>query len=358
MPATVVVGAQYGGEGKGKTVAYLSKHLNPEIVIRCGGPNSGHTVSIDGEATVLRMVPTGYVNKSVRLLLAPGTLIDPSVLLEEIAHLGLAPNRIGVDRRATIIEASDHDAERSLGLEKRLGSTLCGVGVSVSRRALRDPNLKHAADMNELRPFLCDASAEIHRALNVGRRVIIEGTQGFGLSLYHGGPYPYMTSRDTTAAAFMSEVGIGPREVDQVLVVTRTYPIRVGGNSGPLQGETSWDAIRDSCGSPESLEELTTVTRRVRRVGTFDPDMVNRAASYNGATGLVVNGLDLLDYRNRGIHAASRLTHKARAFLETLELQTGVRVLLGGTGPGNSDFVSWFMPSTEAETRIGTGAIQ
>ncbi len=347
MPATVVVGAQYGGEGKGKTVAFLSKHLKPEIVIRCGGPNSGHTVSIDGEPTVLRMVPTGYVNPSSRLLLAPGSLIDTDVLLGEAERLGLGPDRLGIDFRATIIEAEDRAAESSVHLRERLGSTLCGVGAAVARRALRDGSVRHASDIEGLRPFVSDVPQEVHQALAGDRRVIVEGTQGFGLSLYHGEAYPFATSRDTTAAAFMSEVGLGAKFVDEVVVVARTFPIRVGGNSGPLPYESTWEAIQAEAGSPDSVVESTTVTGRPRRVGRFDFGIVQRALDYNGATGMVVNGLDLLDYSNRGMRLPTNLTHKVVSFLDELEGKTQIPILLAGTGPDVSDFVPWRWRETE-----------
>src|SRR5204863_6547853 len=122
-----------------------------------------------------------------------------------------------------------------------------------------------------------------------------EGTQGFGLSLFHGVQYPFVTARDTTAAAFASEVGIGPRQITDVCVVVRTFPIRVGGNSGPLQGEISWDVVREFSGAPATFPELTSVTRKVRRVARFDSALVTQACQYNSASTLAVMGLDRLD---------------------------------------------------------------
>ncbi len=138
MSVWVVVGGQYGSEGKGKISAFITLQENIDICVRCGGPNSGHCfVDDSGELRVLRQIPTGYIRPATRLLIPPGGLIDLDVLRNEIEHLKLGPDRVGVDFRTMIIEEGDRTAEAELGLRERLSSTLCGVGSAVARRVLR-----------------------------------------------------------------------------------------------------------------------------------------------------------------------------------------------------------------------------
>ena len=142
--------------------------------------------------------------------------------------------------------------------------------------------------------------------------MVVEGTQGFGLSLLHGGFWPKATSRDTTAAAFLAEAGLSPLDVDDVTLVIRCHPIRVAGNSGPLPGQTSWEHIAAEAGTMEDIQELTTVTAKVRRVGRFDPEIVRRAIQANQPTRIVLNHLDYVDPEVRD----RSLTAKARTFVE------------------------------------------
>src|SRR5712692_3784116 len=232
MSLWVVVGGQYGSEGKGKVSAFITKQENIDICVRCGGPNSGHSfVDENGRTIVLRQLPTGFVNPRTRLLIPAGALIDPFVLKQEIEFLRLPPGRIGIDRKCFIIEKQDGENERRLGLRDRLSSTLCGVGSAQSRRVLRSEDARLARDVRCEYPwmseYLTDVSHEVNSALDREKEVLIEGTQGFGLSLYHSGHYPKTTSRDTTAAGFLSEVGVSPRLVTEIVVVFRTFPIRV-----------------------------------------------------------------------------------------------------------------------------------
>src|SRR5581483_7659780 len=175
------------------------------------------------------------------------------ILLTEIKETGIDPKRVGVDRNAGIISPYDGEEEAKLLLRDRLGSTLSGTGIGVANRALRSPGFKLAKDAPELQGFLTDVSTEINTCLDKGGKVIIEGTQGFGLSLYHSPHYPYATSRDTTASGFLSEVGVSPRLVTDIVMAIRAYPIRVAGNSGPLSNELSWEEVRKRSGYPTDI---------------------------------------------------------------------------------------------------------
>jgi adenylosuccinate synthase len=346
MSLWVVVGGQYGSEGKGKISAFIAKQENIDVCVRCGGPNSGHSfVDESGRTVVLRQLPTGFVNSRARLLIPAGGLIDPVVLKREIESLGLPVERVGIDQNSFVIEEEDRETERSLGLRARLSSTLCGVGAAQSRRVLRAETAKLARDAGGehlwLRKYLTDVSAEVNTALDQERKVLVEGTQGFGLSLYHSKHYPKTTSRDTTAAGFLSEVGVSPLRVSEVVLVLRTFPIRVAGTqAGPLENEVTWEQIRQESGYPHPIEERTSVTNKVRRVGRFDWELARRAAAINQPSKIAINGLDYLDALNRGVRQWDDLTVAAVTFLARLEDELRVHSLYLGTGPSLSEIVA------------------
>jgi adenylosuccinate synthase len=343
MSVWVVVGGQYGSEGKGKVSAIITLQEQIDLCIRCGGPNSGHSfVDEDGSTRLVRQIPTGFVSPSTRLLIPAGGVIDLDVLRSEIAFLGLGPERLGIDTRAMVVTAADKAFERDLRLGDRLSSTLCGVGSAVSRRVLRgaDVILSREASIEHpwLRPYLTDTASEAHRAIQQSKKILIEGTQGFGLSLYHSSSYPKTTSRDTTAAGFLSEAGISPLTVTQIVVVFRTFPIRVAGTqAGPMENEITWETLQDESGYPHPIQELTSVTQRVRRVARFDWELAMRAVAYNQPTMLAVNGLDYLSFANRGVRLSIELEERAQAFLKRLESVSQVPVVFRGTGPALCD---------------------
>ncbi len=339
MPLTVIVGGQYGSEGKGKVTSYLALRDNVDIVVRCGGPNSGHTVDINGQRYELRSLPAGFVSPNTRLLLAAGCLINPEILLTEIKSTGIDPSRVGVDRNAGIISTLEGEEEGLLRLRDRLGSTLSGTGMGVANRALRKPGFKLAKDVPELRKYLTDVSAEVNSLLDKSGKVLIEGTQGYGLSVYHSPHYPFATSRDTTASGFLSEVGVSPRLVTDIVMAVRTYPIRVAGNSGPLASEITWDELRKRSGCPHEVVELTTTTKRVRRVGLFDIEIVRKAVLMNRPTRIFLHGADYLSWHNKSLRGYQGLASDTKSFIEDLSFSLGVPVSLIGTGPANEELI-------------------
>lgn len=339
MPLTVVVGGQYGPEGKGKVTSYLALRDNVDIVVRCGGPNSGHTVEIGGQRYELRLLPCGFINPNTRLLLAAGSLIDVEILLTEIKVAGVDLRRVGVDRNAGIISGNYGEEEARLLLRDRLGSTLSGTGIAVANRALRRPDFQLAKDIPELKPYVTDVSAEVNVALDKGGKVIIEGTQGFGLSVYHSPHYPYATSRDTTASGFLSEVGASPRLVTDIIMAVPAYPIRVAGNSGPLPNETAWEEVRRRSGCPHEVIERTTTTTKVRRVALFDLEIVERAAHANRPTQVFLHGADYLSWHNKSLRNYDWLTSHTKSFIQGIEHSLVSRVSLIGTGPANEELI-------------------
>lgn len=294
MPVSVVVGGQYGSEGKGKVAACLAKEMNASAVVRCGGSNSGHTVYDDiGRKYVFRQLPTACIQTSILNILSAGTYIDTEILLREIELSKICDNRLCIDPFAVVIQQSDIDKEAALKLKDSIGSTGSGTGAAVVQRILRNGNTLFAKDIPLLSKYIGSTKELIHGLLVNNKRIILEGTQGFGLSLIHSTHYPYVTSRDTTAAGFISECGISPLDVDDIMLVLRTFPIRVSGNSGPLINEISWDEISSEAGVA-GFAERTSVTDSIRRVGRFDAEIVKEAIQTNRPTRIALNHIDYI----------------------------------------------------------------
>jgi adenylosuccinate synthase len=333
MPVSVVVGGQYGSEGKGKVALELVRRdPSTTIVVRPGGTNSGHTAyAKDGRRVVLRQLPAGAIDGNVKVVLPAGSYIDVGLLQREIVAVGLAASQIMIDPRAHIVSEEHLQWEHEAGLVDSIGSTGSGTGAAVLSRIARFapglPAATLAGEVPELLPFVQDTAAVLTSALISGERVVVEGTQGFGLSPIHGESWPKCTSRDTTAAAFLSETGIGPRHVDQIVLVIRCHPIRVAGDSGPLVDETTWDRIAEIAGAPSGVEEFTSVTRKLRRVGHFSPEIVRRAIAANSPTEIALNHLDYVDWNCR----TGRITATALQFVRAVEVSIEHRISMVGT---------------------------
>lgn len=327
MTCTIVVGGQWGDEGKGKIISYLCEKDKPSIVARGGvGPNAGHSVEVNGEKYGIRMVPTGFPNKSSKLAIGAGVLVDPEVLLKEIEMLDKfnIKDRLIIDKNCGIIEEKHKEMDKSNShLSKEIGSTGTGCGPANVDRAMRI--LKLAKDVEVLKPFLGDVSDAVNDALDKNENVLIEGTQGTLLSLYYGS-YPYVTSKDTTASSFAADVGVGPTKVDEVVVVFKSYPTRVG--EGPFPTEMS---IEES--EKLGLVEYGTVTGRRRRIGFFDFELAKRVCRLNGATQIAITCLDKYDKECYGITNYDDLTEKGKSFIKEIEEKVGIPVKLISTGP-------------------------
>ena len=356
MPVTIVVGGQYGSEGKGKTVAALSLLCDSPHVVRCGGPNSGHTIYKSGKEVVLRQIPAGVVNKNARLYIAAGCVVDENILLKEIATFKVPKNSITVDERAVFVGKEDINLEIRAECDREISSTCTGNGAALARRLMRDPRTVFANGSSRLQnaATIGSVASELHKAIERNDLILIEGTQGFGLSLLHAPQYPYVTSKDTTAAGFASEVGISPRDTSGIIMVVRTYPIRVGGNSGPLPFETTWNQIRNRRQIPKDITEYTSVTRRVRRVAKFDFDMIKLAVEYNKPNAIALLGLDLLDTANTRAKHYDDLSYETKYFIKRVERTCNAPVFLFGIGERASDYFldvekigPWILPTVD-----------
>ena len=332
MPISIVIGGQFGSEGKGKVAYSWAARTGTRMAVRVGGPNSGHTVQTGSIRTALRQLPTPALMEGIVSVLPPGSYVDIDVLLREVELVGATPRTLMIDPFAAVVTERERKEENSSELRERIGSTASGTGAAVARRVRRDGTLVRAGEISELKPFICDTLIAIRQALNEERHIIVEGTQGYGLSLLHGGYGDYATSRDTTAAGALSEVGVSPLDVEEVVLVIRAFPIRVAGNSGPLPGEIDWAAVGALSGQKD-VQEFTTVTGKIRRVATFDADIVCRAIAANNPTHIVLNHVDyvadLSSPSGRGT---------AAAFIATVEERIGRRVDLIGVSP--SDMIS------------------
>lgn len=296
MPVTVVVGGQFGSEGKGKVAYEIARRTNAAAAIRVGGPNSGHTVvGPDGKKIVFRQLPTAALLSNIICVLPAGSYIDKDVLFYELQITGIGPDRLLIDPNAVVINDLERREEQARMLGQKIGSTLTGTGAAVSRRVNRLGDVCLAQHDPQLDSFVRPAVPAMRSILGQRRRIIIEGTQGFGLSVLHSPYYPFTTSRDTTAAGFISEAGLSPVDVDDIVLVIRAFPIRVAGHSGPLPNETSWVAITKDSGSTSELIEYTSVTKRTRRVALFDPEIVRQAIACNHPTTIALNHLDYVD---------------------------------------------------------------
>jgi len=325
----VIVGAQWGDEGKGKIVDLLAQES--DVVCRYqGGPNAGHTIIFDGETYKIRQIPTGILSGKVAILGA-GCVVDPEVLVAELDAYG-ERGTFYVSGNAHLIMpwhlAIDRASERRLG-ELQIGTTRRGIGPAYSDKAARigirvqdvlDPKIlrqkievalaeknvwlervyeaetfeledvasRYESYAQRLRPYVADTSLLVDRALRDGLRVLFEGAQGTLLDLDHG-TYPFVTSSNPVAASAATGIGIGPNRLDHIIGVAKAYVTRVGEGPFPSEiGSPQQEQVRDLGG------EFGTVTGRERRCGWLDLVALRYAARLNGLTSLALTKLDVL----------------------------------------------------------------
>jgi adenylosuccinate synthase len=332
----VAVGAQWGDEGKGKLVDWLAPQA--QLVVRFqGGNNAGHTLVVEGEQTILHLVPAGVLNPTTVNLIGPGVVVDPAGLLgalEELKHKGALrdPSRVRVSGRAHLIlpwHTALDKAREEAARGRAIGTTGRGIGPAyedkVARRGIRVADLLRPEALEEalgrigeqknfelegyyhwqpvdagqlyrqclewgrqLEPYVDHTERTLEGALRDGKHVLFEGAQGTFLDIDHG-TYPYVTSSNCVAGAVCAGAGIGPTRIDRVLGITKAYTTRVGG--GPFPTEETGELgkkLRD-LGA-----EFGATTGRIRRCGWLDAVMLREAATVNGFTQLAINKLDVL----------------------------------------------------------------
>ena len=330
MPCSVIVGAFWGDEGKGKIISYLALKDNLDFCVRTGSVNAAHTVWYEGKKYALHMVPAAFINPKTRLLIAAGANVHVGQFFEEVELTQVDPKRIGIDQNASIIEQKHSDQDKASAVNKGIGTTGWGVGPALEERVRRTAKL--AKDIPELKPYLADEVAEVNDGLDEGKKVLLEGTQGFMLSLFLGGGYPYVTGRDTGASAIASEAGVGPTRVDDVIIVYKSFMTRVG--AGPLPGEITKEEAQK-----RGWFEVAAGTGRDRRSAPFDFDLAKKTAKINGATQAAMTKLDCIYPSCKGARKYDDLPKEAKDFIKEAEIRTGVPIVFIGTGPDALDLI-------------------
>jgi adenylosuccinate synthase len=262
--------------------------------------------------------------------------------LAEITEHDVSADRLSIHPQAMIIEETDRELETQMLAS--IGSTAQGVGAASARKIMgrggkTDPAVRLAKDVPELRPYVRDTQEILERAFAQGSSVLLEGTQGTTLSIHHG-DYPHVTSRDTTVAGCLADAGIAVTRVRRVVMVCRTYPIRVadpiikGETSGPMASPVTYEELSERSGidiEPLMKIETTTTTKRQRRVGNFDWEQLRRSTFLNGPTDIALTFVDYLDVNNQAAFRFEQLTPDTLRFVEEVERVTGVPVSLIST---------------------------
>ncbi len=326
----VIVGGFYGDEGKGKIASFLAHNRNVEAVARAGvGTNAGHTVVHDGITYRLRSLPSGFTAADAKLYIGAGVYINEEILLDEIERTGTA-GRLFLDHHTGVI-TEDHIRREteSTHLTQTVGTTKSGSGAAGVDRVLRI--LTVAKDYTTLKGLTGNVSDAINDILDNDGTVIVEGSQATFLSVYHGS-YPYTTSKDVGAAAAVSDIGVGPTRVTDVVVVFKAFVTRVG--EGYLKDELSFEEAKE-----RGWDEYGTVTGRPRRAAPFDYELARKACRLNGATQLALTKMDIVFPELEGAVHIDQISERAWDFIKKVEQETGVKVVFVSTGPGSTELI-------------------
>lgn len=333
MTCTILVGGQWGDEGKGKCITYFCTKDKPDIIARAGvGPNAGHSVECNGDKYALRLTPSGFFNEEARLLIGAGVLVNPEVFKHELEYLDKynTDGRTFMDSNCAIITDKHTEADKASSyLSEKIGTTGSGCGPANADRINR--TIDYAKDVDCLKEYITDVPTEVNKALDEGKDVFIEGSQGFGLSLYYG-TYPFVTSKDTCASTAAADVGVGPTRIDEVVVIFKAYTTRVG--EGPFPTEISPEEAEAM-----GIEEFGVVTGRKRRVGLFDKEFAKRSCMINGATQVALTCIDRLYPECYQANKYEDLTDEAKEYIQDIEDSIGVPITIISTGPDLADTI-------------------
>lgn len=346
---TVVYGGQYGSEGKGQLTAKLitSNQANmtdrPVAAVRVGGPNAGHTaIAADGKEIKAQSIPIPmFVSRRVTGFIGPAGVILMEILQAEIKRLeqiwGDTPPLLFIDSNASVI--TDEQMARETEMKQSIGSTGEGVGAATADKVMRKaPNfadwwnnggkdkLPHWIIMRDVPQMLSEYSGD----------VLVEGTQGYHLSLNTGRGYPFLTSRDCGPEAIMGQIGINPRQFEKVniICVLRTHPIRVGGNSGHLPREIDWETLMERTGGYIKVPERTTVTKKIRRIAEWDEADVARTISETNPTEIALTFLDYVFPEVANMTDWTQLPNNVMRWLDQTQKEIGVPIRWISTGFG------------------------
>lgn len=358
----IVCDSQHGSTGKGLIATALASHYNVHYTSTTNLPNAGHTAIISHPETgeefkfVSKIIPASCIlnkfNNSMKAYIGPGAGFTISQLHSEIESCGLSRDQVRVHPRAMVVTEKHKNAERGESGTKHIASTMQGSGAVQAEKLMRGPDCKLARDYPEIREIATiddNFVMDIHQVIKDGATWLHEGSQGFSLGINHGSHYPQSTSRECTVMQAMSDMGVPPRMVGDIYLVIRPYPIRVGNivENGEVVGysgdgyddhhEISWEDVAAAAGAPPSVMsgELTTVTKRLRRVFTFSEKQLKLATMINGATKIALNFANYIDWKCFKAPSAEQLTSKVWDFIKKVEDISGVPVSMVGTGPNS-----------------------
>lgn len=369
---TVVLDSQAGSCGKGKFIGYLAQKDNASFAINNFMSNAGHTYEDDKYGRVMTQhLPTSMVNHDTQLYIGPGAAITPSILFDEILHYRdiIGDREIVINPRAMVIKPEHAEKEKQI---IRSGSTFKGCGAACADKVMRVPGTQlfgewyryedwsevvgQKMDRDSVNFILShvrveDGMFDLNNAIDCGESVMIEGSQGCDLDINYGLPYPNTTSRQCHAGQLVADCGISPRLVTDIVMIMRPYPIRISNktnigidiSSGDYDGsqELTWDEIKKRCGAPEGVDfgEMTTVTKKMRRVFEMNWDRLEYVTLLNRPTCIALNFVQYLDYNALGCKKLRDLPSKVRSFIDRVEDVTNVKVGLIGTGAKNDDII-------------------
>lgn len=355
----IVFGGQAGSEAKGKLSGYLVEKYSPDLIVMTSSPNAGHTiVKPDGTKLVSYHLPIAAVMSECPVVLTAASLINYNTFGEEIKALGIRPNRIYIDPRASVIH-EHHIAEEKSGGKSDIGSTLQGIGECRMGKMKRLGRANHTL-VGDIRDAFWDlgvhvintsAAGIVNYYLDEGLMVLCESTQGFDLDLEHGIDPVYCTSKMINPSMIAAEAGVAPSMVGEVYAVIRPYPIRVNnrtGTSGPYAEaeEIDWHTVAVRCGHPsvnngggaEALGEITTTTKLPRRVFEFSWERYHHMIRVCRPTAICLQFANYLDWSCYETTDPLALAGKADEFIASLE-KVGVPVRFVGTGPGHGHMI-------------------
>lgn len=325
MGATIVVDAFWGDSGKGKISAYLAKELDAEYAVRVGtGTNAGHSVIVNGETIKTNQLPCAFLHKRTKVRVGSGTVVDPEKLFQEMETYNLK-SRTKIDYRCAIILPEYKKAEASdSNLAKTVGSTKSGTGYARAQFILR--KAKQARDIPELKDYITDVAEELNTACAEGKQVILEGSQGTFLSLALSPDYPFVTSDNCTALSAADDAGITWNHIDDVIMIVKAVPSRVG--KGPMPYEMPMN---------ESIEKGiaeygVTTGRQRRKAHQIDWELLKYATMLNAPTKIALTFCDHLDRKCDGAHSESELTKTATDLIAKIEKVTKTPVTIVETG--------------------------
>lgn len=367
----VVTDGQWGSCGKGLIASGLADKYRPKIISSTNMANAGHTaVDANGDAFIAKALPSPTILTKWRAEYDPQIVLGATCgfhldqLQKEIAECGLPRHDLLIHPRAGVITEEHRQAEGDLDTgTKHIASTMQGCGTFLADKIMRRKELKLARDYQELVPYIHPSiSSFLMGALENDGTILHEGSQGFSLDINHGSHYPACTSRSTTAVQNLADMGLPVSAMGDVYLVIRPYPIRVGnvvedgktvGHSGDCykgQHEISWKDVAKEAKAPEEVMkgELTTVTKRLRRVFTFSETQLQAAILANGATKIALNFANYIDWDCYGCNNWDDLPQKVLDFIAMVEDVGNVPVTMVGTGPQVDQICYQHVPETSS----------